>query len=1171
MPTVVNGREFSGLPSINPPANENWDGFDDHNRFLAQLRCSTSSISTADMIRGSFFPSTLTLTASATSSTVSLVTASTDLDNDLITDAADNDGDGVIDGIFQDVGLPDATDSVGNAVNLRASILVVDLDGRFNVNAHDGLMKTIYTGTVFAGSGTNPNWSSTLPIERVPLGTGYGPAEVNSAHLFITPLNPDGTFANGEQPRLFPIAGGRPDRSTGQRLPGSRYTQDLPTPRLGAMEGRYGEAAPARWTNLPPSNAGISTMQIGIDFARPGIPGTDDEVSGIVDRRVPYPPQSATANYGVPAVWWTGSANFNWGLTSGGYPQPRGVFNSPPDLHGRMKTLTLSASNSALVPCLAFAQPEWSTVSAQNEARDDPYETLLDTRTARGGMLFDPSSAGTAATPSSVARDNPFTPGELESVLRPYDADANKLPPRLVAMLGSAAEESRLKITTDSWDTTAMTGSAAIILFGAQGGNAGWLQRNAFNTLTISGSTPLSGVIGGEVARGERFDLNRSLLASGTDTGLYSIANPYYRQRQAYFKDLYTLLYALDRGSGGATPAAEIAQWVANVVEFRDADSVMTPFEYDSDPSDGWTVNGDVTDDSGEADRAVVFGVERPEILIQETLAWERVDPTTTGTTGGMCITLHRPWNAIAAGSGTSEIAGEPCDYAFDTLLSGSSGRATNVVDLGKKSHDRIMSDTNSMYDDLTNATYPIWRLRIESSGGTQYVRFDTDTAGTNELLVSGTGTPGTAIQSGGAKPKLPVDTSYTFFSGTTARVGPGSVSITLSGSFRQALSASGFRVAGGPTTVTTGTRSATVFLERLSNPGTPASAAEWAATPLAANSASGTSPQQYVVVDSATMSIVNTGTQITPSLQLASTRRDVSSGTTAPWRAAVTVETVASSYPTITSSTSTAWMPWPNRPYVSSAELMLVPRGHAMGMLHNYQQLTPATAVDATLAIGIPVSSDLLFDAVHVPTRFAGIHQTYALDLSAETGIFSTGVNTVTTVNQLSSFREPGRVNLNTIPSADVWNAVVAGPLEGPVQSGTGAGLGLLGTTSNPARPAKSMFEILCLSGSSSIIISDTTTVISGTRQPQDRAVLAYDQNPLHTIYTATRLANTATPRSNVFGVWITLRQSIPNDPDSVRYHRAFYIVDRSVPVAFEEGQDHNVWDCVRLRRIIE
>jgi ATP-dependent exoDNAse (exonuclease V) beta subunit len=45
----------------------------------------------------------------------------------------------------------------------------------------------------------------------------------------------------------------------------------------------------------------------------------------------------------------------------------------------------------------------------------------------------------------------------------------------------------------------------------------------------------------------------------------------------------------------------------------------------------------------------------------------------------------------------------------------------------------------------------------------------------------------------------------------------------------------------------------------------------------------------------------------------------------------------------------------------------------------------------------------------------------------------------------------------------------------------------------------------------------------------------------------------------------------SVTGDPDSVRDHRAFYIVDRSIPVGFEEGRDHNVWDCVRVRRIIE
>jgi hypothetical protein len=45
----------------------------------------------------------------------------------------------------------------------------------------------------------------------------------------------------------------------------------------------------------------------------------------------------------------------------------------------------------------------------------------------------------------------------------------------------------------------------------------------------------------------------------------------------------------------------------------------------------------------------------------------------------------------------------------------------------------------------------------------------------------------------------------------------------------------------------------------------------------------------------------------------------------------------------------------------------------------------------------------------------------------------------------------------------------------------------------------------------------------------------------------------------------------AVPADPDGVRYHRAFYVIDRSIPVAHEPGRDHNVWDAVLLRRIVE
>ncbi|HND55089.1 MAG TPA: hypothetical protein PLV92_21895, partial [Pirellulaceae bacterium] len=38
-----------------------------------------------------------------------------------------------------------------------------------------------------------------------------------------------------------------------------------------------------------------------------------------------------------------------------------------------------------------------------------------------------------------------------------------------------------------------------------------------------------------------------------------------------------------------------------------------------------------------------------------------------------------------------------------------------------------------------------------------------------------------------------------------------------------------------------------------------------------------------------------------------------------------------------------------------------------------------------------------------------------------------------------------------------------------------------------------------------------------------------------------------------------------------TVERHRAFYLIDRSIPVAYQPGQNHNVDRCVLLRRYIE
>jgi|694.fasta_scaffold10073_9 hypothetical protein len=1074
---IINGREFAG----EPPDNESWDGFDAANPFLARVGPGATIVSST-VTRPSYLAAGATLDA-------------------------DNDGDGVLDGRFLDVGLPSTVDAHGNTVQLQASILIVDLDGRFNVNAHDGLPRTIYTGSNF------DKWTTAVATGSVPLGSGYGPAEIDGGKMF-----PTATLNSGlaENPLLFTVVGGKSARQVGLRPTNSRFTAGQSTPRLEALEGRYGEKAPTYWPASSPLPSDVALADADFRFARPGIAMTDDEASRTNDRRA-QPQQPQGVNYGIPPLWWTGQATFNWGDDgAGSYPLPRGIFNSPPDLHGRMRTIAVAASGSAVVPTVAFAKPEWSTTGDLfRETRDDPYEIRLDTRRGAGGQLHDPRTDGTvtAAVPSP---DNPFTVAELEAVLRPYDVDANRLPPRLVAMLGSVAEEARLKVTTDAWDTTAIVGGDSTT--GAAARIRSWLA--AATSGTLHGTGPLAGIIGGEVSRGERFDLNRPLAAAAPATAGYDAATEYYVQRQAYFKDLYTLLVALDSAADRAT----LAQWAANVVEFRDADTRMTPFEYDTNPQNGWSVDGNVTTDDG-GERAVVWGVERPEILVTETLAWENA------TSGGLFVSLHRPWNARAWASGSTSISAETCDPAFDTLSNGNSGKPTNVVDLGKKPHAGILAlGTNARYDDVTGTAYPIWRLRIVAGGSTRYLRLDTGTAGADEFATLG-------LTAGDSKPKLAVDSTLCLASGSTLTSRTGTVTVTLSGSGRYLT---GMRVPGTPDA--TAVRSGTIHLERLSDPSQVPTADTWNMTNTA------TASLRYVTVDSGSLAVINTG--LLSAQTLAGTRRSVASGTTAFWRTGwQSTGSIPSSgahaFPSFTGSTSIAWMPWPNRPFVSAAELLLVPRGDAIGILQNYVRPTPANQG----SVGAPVSLDLLFDAVHVPSRYAGLHVTSTAGLPAETGIFPA----TTPVNQLSSFREPGRVNLNTVTADDVWNAVVAGPLTAPVVTRSAAGLA---TT-----PSRTLAAMLALSGTSTIPVADADVA----------GVLPVNLNPLHGLYTATRLANTVTPRSNLFAVWVTLREQVTGDPDSVRDHRAFFIIDRSIPVGFEEGRDHNVWDCVRVRRIIE
>lgn len=489
----------------------------------------------------------------------------------------DNDYDGNLDSVWIDIGMPSFTNEEGKIVKPLVAPLIVDLDGRLNVNAHGN--RVALAADQFMT--VQPLLGSPVRGATMPLGMGMGPAEISLAPLF----------------------------------PGSGDYTPLLTGN-GTLSGRY-----------------------GVDGV-PGIPG--------------FEAWSPVEYAGYPDVVNVFSDR---------------LFSSPLDIHGRFGYGASQELDPFFGVPVGLAIPDVLTSTwdpngdtvIDPDMQDQPYEMNLLQTTYDGN-------------------DNPFGAQELERVLRPFDRDRNMLPNRLSELLGSdsAATAVRNLLTTDSFEVP-----RAPLLRQLVGGSV--VQRTIpqflqelleANGVTdpVLRETQLKLLLAPEVLHGMPMNLNRqfgdgadnngnqifdehwdtvdpaqneamaetlvvAVGAPGSGTGLdrnndgvVNAADQY--ARQIFARHLYVLTWLVLADGNGLLPDLNgdgvgtnqpedidlLAQWCINVVDFRDADAIMTPFEYDRAPFDGWNVNGDVSDNEG-AFRGVVFGAERPELLISETLA----------------------------------------------------------------------------------------------------------------------------------------------------------------------------------------------------------------------------------------------------------------------------------------------------------------------------------------------------------------------------------------------------------------------------------------------------------------------------------------------------------------------------------------------------------------------
>ena len=664
-----------------------------------------------------------------------LTTAQNDLLNSMIYGPwdVDNDNDGIRDSVWVDFGAPIMENSDGRLVKPMAAILVLDMDGRLNLNAHGS--EDIANAPDFNLSLTTNTSSAPLKYSSdiLPHGQGYGPAEIS-----LSPLMPglDRPAKWAWYRRLF----------HGVAVGDSVLPNDV-TPVLSRVD--------------------FLRRRIGKNGGRdifPGLPGFD-MAAQIKMQGIPLDSSGMiTVNEGPDNIW----GNTDDIFVLGGYA-------TPPDLRGRYG-----------IGMNDFGQPVYEAFADNVNSStwmnaNTPYEINLSLGGSRGETVD--------------AADAPYSVAELERLLRAYDPDAGALPSRIWELAGefkpSAAATTpslamlnlwRTTLTTDSYDLPVPSVVVpAWMLLGPNGvANTGptsddfadvmntppvnltfadlleyrlritspvlskandHLPKNAARLRYIR--QQIRKLLPPDLADGLRLDVNRPIgngrddndngvvdepgewldtnndgifdsdeaeapYWASTDPRLNAFTTPYddtnpnttgygrFRderilledrnddgftdatdltainvtgivdtpaefvivhnlRRQMLARDLYVLAMTLVdpfdlTKQEGKAKARQLAQWAINIVDFRDPDNIMTAFEYDVNPFDGWGVDGntnDVSDWVGADTRAytnddfggIVWGAESPEMLISETLAWHdrrtenksNEDPSVTG------------------------------------------------------------------------------------------------------------------------------------------------------------------------------------------------------------------------------------------------------------------------------------------------------------------------------------------------------------------------------------------------------------------------------------------------------------------------------------------------------------------------------------------------------------
>jgi hypothetical protein len=612
----------------------------------------------------------------------------------------DNDNDGLADSIWIDLGFPVVTRPDGKRYKPLFAFLVEDLDGRIDMNAHGNLAQ-VAKQEIPAASGQfhlpfrpqyrvpGPNGFGLAPGQPtntyLPRGIGFGPAEVDFLNLFFNPA----TTAFQVDPALPATVNG-PVASYENILRG-RYTSGIandvwPGPLPGALPGVPGAFEPLNEIKHHGVPNDFATW--GAWYASP--PDVWGRGAVVLDwgGQPLYAPFAAANGEMIDNPY---ELKLSGELSDADSPYTLS------ELEKMLRYHDNDAQRLVSRPLLPEAQGGALLVLAANPPGIiGPDQTARNRMSGRSSYIPAPSGIppGTQMVPPTAGVTNPSWRGVLaqfsNNIIHPGSASildmyAFKINAALQASTGGPTTPAMVNAVMhqlipwelrhgEKFDLNRWLGNG----FDSQGGppyqdgvaddpieafadpanggpppfngprEFGWLQPAQFANGTTSPAEHSNGL-----------DVNNDGVPTFLPGSPAQRSLDRMLARQLYARQLYCLATlfidptfdppmphepALTQAQRRELFLRRIAQWAINVVDARDSDAIMTPFEYDQNPWDGWDVDSDLTTDGvpaaqgglGEerlfrngaiqqvpnAQRRVVWGVEHPELLIKETFAF---------------------------------------------------------------------------------------------------------------------------------------------------------------------------------------------------------------------------------------------------------------------------------------------------------------------------------------------------------------------------------------------------------------------------------------------------------------------------------------------------------------------------------------------------------------------